>query len=198
MSRFIYLMVVLAFASCSKNQMNEEDLREYIENEENGLHQVVLRNDITIEAFYKPSEMVWKNDIRNIVDPTQRDEYLRACDSLTYFSVHFSRKGKEIENAYVSDPILFNNIINYLSFEISNDFYLIAGKDTIPAIDAVYARTFGAATSTNVMVTFDVNIKNEVDGPVKLRFNDKMFNTGLSDFDFQSTDIKKTPSLILN
>jgi hypothetical protein len=123
---------------------------------------------------------------------------MSACDSLCYFVLHFSRNGKEVENAYVSNPGLLNAIVNYLSFDITDDLYMIADSDTIPAIGAVYTRTFGSSTSTNVLVVFDEKIKERSNGDLKLCFDDAMLETGLSQFTFKVSDIKKAPTLTID
>lgn len=198
-TRILIITMMIGLLACGSAEMKEDDLKNYIANDEHGLHKEIEKNGITIEAFYKPSQMVWNSDISGEADHAKRELMIKACDTLTYFSLHFSRNGKEIENAYVSEPEVFERIVNYLSFDILNDLYLINGNDTVPAVDAVYARTFGAGTSTLVTAVFDVNIKEDAKGEnVKLFLDDQMLETGLDEFAFQTSDIKKTPTLIFN
>jgi hypothetical protein len=199
MTRSLSVLLLVSLFACEKRKLNEVDLKAYIVNDEHGLHKQVEKNGVIIEVFYKPAQFVWQRDIADEHDKKKREAMIQTCDTLTYFSLHFSRNGKEIENAYVSDPAFFDRVINYLSFDISNDLYLLTDTDTIHAIDAVYSRTFGAGTSTIVTGVFDTNIEEQARaGNVKLVFDDKMFETGLNEFTFQATDIKNRPTLTFN
>ncbi len=189
---FILSLYLLATA-CSPNKIvSEADLKQYITDEEHGLHKQVTKNDTEIEVFYRPAEMVWKNDLES--DPEKKRQQLRQIDSLSYFIFHFSRKGKEIENGYVSNPDQFKAVVDYLSFEIYNDLFLLQGKDTVWATDAVYTRTFGSSRGTSVMAVFKANLKNS-NGEIKLCFDDKTLGIGLTEFEFDIRDIKNTPTL---
>lgn len=183
--------------SCSERELSEQELKAYILNEKNGLHQQRIKNEVTIDVVYKPSELVWKNELTEIVDAKAREELRMNFDSLNYFVLTFSRKGREIENVFVSNPAQFSSVINYLSFEMSKDVYQICESDTTHALDVIYTRTFGVSTGTSVMAVFKGNLK-EQDSDVKIGFNDNMLGIGAVEFDFKSSDIKNIPPLILN
>ncbi len=198
MNRLYILLIFIFITSCSyRKVVSAPELKEYILNEEHGLYKKTVKNEVTIEAFYRPAELVWARDLAEIHDPQKRKEQKEIYDSLTYFTLHFSRNGKEIENAYVSDPTKFKAVVSYLSFDINNDLFLLQQKDTTNALDVVYSRTFGIADGTSVMAIFNKNMSN-CDGSLKLCFNDTMFDTGLTEFVFESNDIKKAPTLTSN
>lgn len=193
---FLFL-TSLGMLSCSERELSEQELKAYILNEKNGLHQQRIKNEVTIDVVYKPSELVWKNELTEIVDAKAREELRMNFDSLNYFVLTFSRKGREIENVFVSNPAQFSSVINYLSFEMSKDVYQICESDTTHALDVIYTRTFGVSTGTSVMAVFKGNLK-EQDSDVKIGFNDNMLGIGAVEFDFKSSDIKNIPPLILN
>ncbi|MBA4056947.1 MAG: hypothetical protein C0490_19690, partial [Marivirga sp.] len=118
-------------------------------------------------------------------------------DSLNYFILHFSRNGKEIESAFVSDPANFKKIIDYLSFDLRNNIFLIRGSDTTQALDVVYARTFGGSEGTSVLAVFSENLK-ETGSTIKVCLDDTMLGLGLTEFEFDVNDIKNTPNLMFN
>ncbi|HEY8936107.1 MAG TPA: hypothetical protein VIM65_12835 [Cyclobacteriaceae bacterium] len=184
-------------AACSGKRVSEQELKSYILNDENGLHKNRKINDIDIDVFYRPAELVWIKDLEEISDPVKREAQQEAIDTLSYFMFHFSRNGKEIENAYVSNSSEFTSVINYLSFDIANDIHIISGSDTTDALDVMYARTFGGMGSTGVMAIFNKDVRKN-NKNIKVYFDDSVFGTGNSEFDFLIDDIKKTPTLTIN
>ncbi len=183
------------FSSCGNRRVSTaEELKAYIVSDENGLHKKELKNDLTIDVFYRPTELVWASDLAEIQDAKEKAKQKQSYDSLSYFMLHFSRKGKELENAYVSDPAKFKAVVEYLSFEISNDLFILHEGDTLHALDAVYSRTFGIAEGTAVMVVFRENL-SQYSGSLKLCFDDTLLGTGLTEFAFNTSDIKNIPTL---
>ncbi|MEO7988564.1 MAG: hypothetical protein ABI663_03425 [Chryseolinea sp.] len=196
MNRLIFLFLMCSLiSSCGNRKIGTAgELKAYIANDENGLHKMELKNDLTIEAFYRPTELVWARDLADIHDVQERAKQKQVYDSLSYFMLHFSRKGKELENAYVSDPTKFKAVVDYLSFNISNDLFILHDADTLHALDAVYTRTFGISEGTAVMVVFKENV-SRYSGSLKLCFDDAEFGTGLTEFSFNTRDIKNIPTL---
>jgi hypothetical protein len=191
------LFVMVSVVSCSVKQLPEQDLKSYILNEENGLYKRTVKGDVTIEVFYRPAELVWKSDLQDAKDEGALKELRKNYDTLNYFMMHFSRKGQEIENSFVSNPSYFTEVINYLSFEMSKDVFQINGLDTVRALDVVYTRTFGGSAGTSVMAVFNGNLKERSEN-IKICFNDTKLGIGAAEFEFKSSDIKNTPTLILN
>jgi hypothetical protein len=122
------------------------------------------------------------------------DQIESQYDSLDYFILRLSKNGKEIENGFVSNSERFSNVVSYLSSSLAERVYLVLDRDTIPALDAMYARTFGATTATQVMLIFKSNLVHQ-DGNVKLVYDDNFFGTGLNEFQFDVKNIKRIPRL---
>lgn len=190
-------VLALVFFSCSVSELPEEDLKAYILNEENGLHKVVTKGDITIEASYWPTSLVWKNELKEAEDADTKNRLMEQYDSLNYFLLHFSRNGDEIENNFVSNRDYFSSVINYLSFQISRDIFQVNGRDTTMALDVIYSRTFGLTSGTAVIAVFPGDLTTSMND-VTICFNDTMLDMGASKFEFKSSDIRKTPTLIIN
>jgi hypothetical protein len=192
------LFVLLILFACREQRIvSEQELKDYIMEPENGLRKHHEKNSIDIEVIYRPTELVLAQQLRGVTDEAERVKTIQNFDSLSYFIIKLSRKGREIENAYAGDTEKFLKVIRYLSSELPANIYLINNRDTIPALDAVYARMFGAATATSVMAVFDCNLQKKK-GTMKLCLDDTELGLGQNQFQFDLSDIKKAPTLNLN
>jgi hypothetical protein len=192
------LLAMLTLVACNeKKVVSEEELKAYVMDPENGLRQQKESNGIDVEVIYRPSELVLAQQLDGMTNAAERINTIKNFDSLSYFVVKLSRKGQEVENVFVSDNEKFVRVINYLSSAIAQNIYIINDKDTIPALDAVYARMFGAATSTSVMAVFDTDFRKRSDD-LKFFLNDTELGLGQNEFAFTINDIKKAPTLNLN
>lgn len=198
MWRFILLPYCIAMLSCSgKKIASDQELKAYILDEENGLHKTISKGEVEIELSYRPAELVWANELKEIKNEDSWNELRHSYDSLNYFILHFSRKGQEIESAFVSDPARFTEIISYLSFDMRSDLFMVQEGDTTHALDIMYTRTFGGSSGTSVMAIFGGDLRKK-NNDVKICFNDTMLGLGSTQFEFKITDIKNTPTLAFN
>jgi hypothetical protein len=188
--------VVIILSGCTK-ALPEAQLNAYINDDDNGLHKQQQSNDVTLDVFYRPSDLVWIRNIHAAKDESSRQKLLGQIDSLTYFLIHLSSGGAELENKYASDPDEFANIVSYLSDGIANDLFLTHGADTIKAASVLYARTFGSTNATRVLAAFEARV-HDLDGDITLHFNDTKLDVGDLEFDFKTRDLKNTPKLQIN
>lgn len=198
MVRILILFVALEAFACGGNGiLSEQGLRDYVMEPENGLRKHCEKNGIDVEVIYRPTELILAQQLQGLTDQQERIRTIRNFDSLSYFVVKFSRNGKEVENRYARDPEEFLRVTNYLSSGIAKDICLILSTDTLFALDAVYARMYGAATATSVMAVFDADLK-EKSGIITFCLDDTELGIGRNSFDFDLSDIKKAPTLNLN
>jgi Lhr-like helicase len=126
----------------------------------------------------------------------QVDSIQNYFSDLDYFLLRLSRNSHEIENAYASDLLKFNEINNYLSFEIGNDVYLVQDGNKIKVADFIRTRTFGSSPSTDILFAFKKGII-KTNASVKFIFEDAGLDTGRIEFDFDINDIKKVSAIHL-
>jgi hypothetical protein len=193
----LFFLVLLWFSACKPKTISLDDLKKYPMDADNGLIQKIEKGDIVLEMYYKPKELIIAQQLTGVVDAEERNKITHQFDSLDYFVLRLSRKGNEIENSFAGDQQQFTEVVNYLSYEIAQNFSLTCGADTLAVLDAVYARTFGSATATSVMAVFQSNLTHRGED-AKVYFNDKRFGTGLSEFVFESDKIQSIPTLKYN
>lgn len=196
--RLSILFLMLSLMACQEKKIvSEQELKDYVLDPENGLRKQREKNGVDLEVIYRPSELIMAQQLDGINDKEERVKTIKSFDSLTYFVLKLSRKGQEIENAYVSDEAKFVQVINYLSSSIGSNIYLLHESDTIHALDAVYTRMFGSATATSVMTVFDTDLEKK-SGTVKFYLDDTGLGLGKNEFVFDISDIKKAPTINLN
>lgn len=196
---YLYITILSAVAlsvSCSTKEMSVAELNRYILEEKNGLIKKISKNGVELEVLFRPSRLVAAQQLTGITDVTERHKIKSEFDTLNYFVLHLSRKGAEIENSFVSTPSQFTELIDYLSFGVSRDIYLVIGRDTVRALDAVYARTFGSADATSVIVVFGGGALKKNGDPI-FCFDDSVVGTGLTKFPFKKDDLEEVPTLII-
>ena len=198
MHKIAVFVFVVMLGSCTKDNVTVPELKAYLTDEKNGLTKTISKEGVTVEVTYRPTDLVWANELVKTKDKELQNEIQKTYDSLIYFVFNFSRNGSEIENRYVSDPAKFTNVINYLSYDIDQDLYIVVGKDTTQALDVVFSRSFGGANATNLMAVFGGTDLTNTNKDLKVLFNDTMFGLGSNQFEFKINDIKNTPSLMLN
>ena len=166
-------------------------------NPEHGLIQKVEKGNTVLEMYYKPKELIIAQELSTHPTDDEKKSLASTYDSLDYFVLRLSRNKQEIENSYASDPAQFTEVLSYLSYYIGSDLYMIQQQDTLPILDVVYARTFGAMDATNLMAVFNSNLAAK-SGKTTVYFNDTRFGTGLNEFVFDTDKIKSIPTLKFN
>lgn len=191
------LVFLMVFGSCSQASMVEKELNAYLLDTRHGMYQSQTKGNIDINVLYKPSRLIWIDEIREAKNQEEIINITRGIDSLSYFIFKFSRNGEELETALAGKGDSYTKVVDYLSYGIGTDLYLVAGKDTTKALDVISTRTYGSGSGNSVIAIFQKNIsKNTSD--LRLTLNDRVIGTGLTTFTFQNTDLKKIPTLTVD
>jgi hypothetical protein len=196
--KFFLLVIALGLCACGKQKITtEQGLKDYVVDPENGLVKQQQKNGVELEVIYRPAELVLAQQLQAVTTTEERIKTMKNFDSLSYFIIKLSRAGQEIENMYAGDPGKFQRVVDYLSFSLAPHVFIIHREDTITAYDAVYARSFGSATSTSVMTVFDTRLK-EKSGVIRFCLDDAELDVGFNEFEFDLDNIKKAPTINLN
>jgi hypothetical protein len=190
------VLFFIVLTSC-KQTVSTNQLLDYTLNPKNGLLKKEKKNGVVLQVLYKPNQLIVAQEIkgRNL-RPSQIDSVQSYFNEFDYFLLRLSRNGKEIETGYAADQVKFVQVNNYLSFEIGKNVSLVQDRDTIKVKDFIHTRTFGSSPSSDILFVFKSRLQ-ERRGEVKFIFNDEMFNSGLSEFDFALSNIKSLPIINL-
>ncbi|HMJ67785.1 MAG TPA: hypothetical protein VK508_02755 [Cyclobacteriaceae bacterium] len=190
-------MILFALsAGCSRPVLTEKDLTRYIMTDDNGLIKTSESGGYTIEVVYSPVDLVMVGELRELKTFEERQEHLKAYDTISYFLVRLSHKGREVENQFSSNPGMFASVVEYLGDGISADLTVVTETDTIPAMAVSYVRAFGMAGKTSLLCAFGEDLRNKT-GTIKLVFADSKLGTGVHEFVFSTRNIKDVPLIKL-
>jgi hypothetical protein len=191
------VIFLLGVICCTRHSVTDDDLADFVREPENGLLQSVKKGEMSLEACYKPRELVLKQQLKGLTDPVEKQRLEKGIDTLDYFVLRLARSGKEIERSYSSSPDQFTKAVNYLSNSLTKDLFILQNGDTLLPLDVVFVRAFGVADGTTVMAVFATDLKRRT-GSANLVFDDHFFDSGVTTFHYEISDLKKLPKLILN
>lgn len=190
--------MTIGLQNCGDRIVSVDELRAYSLNESNGLLQRVDNGNSVVEVIYHPKDLVFIQEISGrSLSKEQFDSIRNGIQVYDYFLLKLSKNGQEIVNSYTNDRIAYNKAINYLSYGISADIVLVNNNESIDVEDFSYSQTFGSSSSSTLLVVFKSSLQDRL-GRVLFIFNDNFFNTGVSEFQFKTEDIRAIPIVDFN
>lgn len=191
----IFALAILLTGCSKKDPISAGELNAFLADDENGLHLEKESGSLLLECTYHPADFILAQEIEGRkLSSAGIDSLEKGLRKYTYFLFKISKEGREIVDLLANDPQRFNKALDYLSFKIGNDFRLVNQTDTVRVEDFAYARSFGSANGSSVLLAFKFPLEGR-SGKVSLLYDDTFFKTGLSHFDFQTGDMKSTPPL---
>lgn len=174
--KIIKYILLIAIVSCSRKSEHQR-LADFINDPENKLTQSIRVGDVQIIARCLP--YAYKN-LSNITndDTIQNDGY---C----YFDIKFIKEN--LNN-------LANEKLQYLNFDMQNDFSLLLGNDSLsPGICQKIEN--GRSDNFQYIVAFEKPLENMGVNDYTLFYQDKIFGTGMIAFVFKQANMSKIPIL---
>jgi hypothetical protein len=194
MHRLFATIFLVCSISCTTQLLSPDELKSYALDPGNGLVQRVDKGGLILEMCYKPKSLVLMQESQNVSDEKEKLTFEKRIEKLDYFVLFISKGGREIESNYVTDSNAFKEVVDYLSFNIADDLFMICEGDTVFALDAAYARSFSISKATSIMAVFDSDLVKS-DKNATVYFDDKHFGTGLNAFEFKNKNIQLIPDL---
>lgn len=193
-STFAFMQILVG---CNKSQISKGELQSYIMDESNGLYKKIEKGTSSIEVIYKPHDLILEQEIEDKVCSAHHvDSIKNKLNELDYFTLKLSTDGKDQTNRYAGDPVRFNRVLDYLSFQIGNDVRLVHKTDTIPVHDFMYFQGYGINNASEILLVFKSGLKQK-EGSFQFLYQDDFFQAGLNEFEFQTQSIKDIPQMIL-
>lgn len=131
--------------------------RAYLADPAHGLTQTTEANGATITCAYRPTELLVLQDLAGqpAAASAARDSLARAYAGKTYCTLTFSRNGQELENQFVSQPLLRQRVVDYLQKGIAADAFLAtAPGDSVSAAASFYVQQYGISGHSTVVLVF--------------------------------------------
>ena len=190
------LAILLVFSCDTKTFDSQEDLTNFLKNDDHGYLKRKKSNGVTFELIYKPTDLLVAQDLENIghVDSlrTMYSKYL-------YFTLSMSVNEQEILSQSVSDKQKYGKELTQLLFQMNDNIHLFNEKrDTIVMLDYVYPRMYGMSNKTTLLLVYPRNEIIKKSNSVNLTIEDLGFQTGETRFTFDINKLINEPKLKFN
>jgi hypothetical protein len=177
--------------ACSKKQVSAGDYVKYVEEESNGLKVSKNMGDIKYLLQYKPIDYVLLKE-----NPTEPKIKKEDVEGMQYFTLSYAltNQEKDVLRYNLSGQADYYERVNYMSYGLQQDIYLVDGKDTLPCILFNFVRAYGLSPKADVMLGFEKNKSGKTEDKL-IVLVDKVFNGGIIKLKVSKKDIEKIPQV---
>jgi hypothetical protein len=182
--------------SCSKEYLTEKELKKYILDEKNGLRKSIQHGDYTVDAIYRPNDLLILQEIGNTQpDSATLVKLENKYRGHYYFVLNLSKNGKEAVSTASMPYDEFGDVLQNVSFRM-NEFVNIttSKKDTIALADFLYNRTFGMGSSSEILLVFDKKKAIDTDW-VQINLTELGLGIGTQNFRFEKEKLEEIPRI---
>lgn len=185
--------------SCEQKFKTQDDLLNFISEEDNGYKYSKEVNGVKYILSYKPTDLLVIQEINNKATTAEKDSLRKKYSSYMYFNLTMSRNNTELLNIVARDKDQFGSLVNNLAFNMDAKLHLYTPeKDTIEMADFIYPRMFGYSKSTDVLIVYPRTNKIIAAKQLYLTVEDLGFQTGEVKFKLDNTILQKEPQLSAN
>lgn len=174
------LLSVILLSACSHRKFKtQQEVWDFVRNEDNNLTQKKQVNGIEYTFTYKPTDLLILQELgQNKPSEIALQNIRNKYDDHVYFDLSMSKNGRELLTNVVGSSRQFGSLVNKLAFGLEEQVYLYTEKrDTIPLLDHIYPRMYGITKKTSVLLVYP---REEIQNSESLTLvvNDLGFNTG--------------------
>lgn len=183
--------------SNTKTKLPLEQFVKWVGKEDNDLSKTKEISEMAYHLSYMPKECMAYMELKNkTYSEDELQKILSYYNEMTYFNfrIEFKKGQGELLKYNLKSPQQYTERINYVSFEMQKDFYLVQGKDTLLPGLYHFERTFDVAPFTTVMLAFD-NKKFNPSDEFTIVYNDKLFNKGFIKYNYKPKQLIDLPNL---
>lgn len=190
------LCVLVLVVSCVEKEVTYQELIDYVQEKDNGLHLQQEANGILAEVTYKPTDLwVYLETDDESVSLTQLDSLRKHYTKYHYFTLSLSKDNKEALHSAVGSMDQYSELVQTLSFRMRDYVTLTTSQqDTIPVGDFILDRTYGLSSATSLLFVFAKEKTEKVEW-IQFNLNEFGLGTGNQRFRFRSKDITNTPTI---
>jgi hypothetical protein len=186
------LSIVTFVYACTPDRLNEQELIQFLGDESNGLRKTEKVGSQQVSVTYRPVSLLVSQSVSDKTDTTEVAAAYKKYSPYYYFTVSFSDNGRE---ALSPRHPHYGELVNVLSFRMHSYLNMtIPSRDTIPMADFVLNRTFGMASSTDMLVVFSKDKTRDQEW-VQINLQELGLGLGNQRFRFLTADIESCPWL---
>lgn len=181
----------------TKTNLPLEQFVKWVADKENKLVRDKIISDINYQLAYLPCEYMAYTELKNENFTEEKfEEVKRNYEGMTYFKfrMEVNNGSGEVLKYNLSSGQQYNERINYMSFKMQKDIFLVQGRDTLLPGLFHYERIFELAPYATVMMAFDNEKFNPAD-EFTIVYNDHLFNKGYIKFNYKPKQLIDLPKI---
>jgi hypothetical protein len=192
----LLIMLVLIVSSCAKTFETQEEMNEYIKEENNGYSYKKTIVGVDYVLQYRPTDLLVKQELGDNNNPTQVDKLRQKYNKYLYFNLSMSKNNQELLNGVARDKAKFGQMVNELAFGMEEKVHLYTPeKDTLAMADFIYPRMYGMSNATSIMIVYPRDKKYMTQDYLNFVIEDLGLDTGDIKFKLNMQSLEKEPQL---
>jgi hypothetical protein len=205
---FITVGSLLLVPACTHKSLSPAAYAAWVENADNGLCTEQTAGNFTFSLQYKPLEYVALLNKRSYtIDKATLNNELSEIKDMQYYTLRINSKdGKtEMLRTGLSATDEYYRRIEYFSFHLKNDLYLVDGTDSLPCTLFHFERSYDLSPNNSFVLAFPLS-ENEIahqkqgkkyTAEKTLVYNDRLLNTGIVKLAIKKRALEHIPDIKL-
>lgn len=201
MKRFLFILPLfgILFSACIHRELGPAEYMSWVKNGGNGLRVTKEVGKHTFVLQYKPCEYeallhakstaITQQELTAAVKPLKQMQYFTFC-------IQSSDK-KDPAGSVAIDEADYNQRLNYLMFDMQQDFSLIDGADTLPCVFYHYERNYNLSADNNILLGFEMPARDKSLHDKTVIYDDHLLDSGPVLLTVKAKNIESIPSLKL-
>lgn len=194
--RIAFIFILFNCSGSVPKELSPSEIIEYINDPSNNLIADQDIGPVHLSLTYRPTDLLVHQELgtsevtKSLLDST-RNKYAK----FHYFILSMSRDGRELL-APTNLGSAYGELVEVLSFRMSQFVTMTtSNSDTIYVADYTLARSYGIATSTDLLFAFP---KEKTTDTEWVQFNMNEFGLGIGNhrFRFETEDLDGVPSIL--
>lgn len=201
MNKVIILLFVTicTLLGCSKQSINSmDDYMAWLNDSENGLLKEKIINGLQIKVKYLPPDYLAITDKSSTNTDSLKKYYAHSLSFLLSINPEQANQ-KDIVYRDVNDYSDYKARIYQLSFRLDELISIEVGNMKLTPVLTSFENVYGIKQGRDIIVVFTPVDKNQAQllasGNIDFIFNDEIFSTGISHFQFKRSDIENAPAI---
>lgn len=192
----LLLSLLLVISSCNKNFDSEEQMNDYIQDEDNEYNYKKTISGVDYVLQYRPTDLLVQQELGDKIDQTQIDKLRQQYHKYLYFNLSMSKNNQELLNSVARDKAKFGQMVNELAFGMEEKVHLYTPKkDTLAMADFIYPRMYGMSNATSIMIVYPRDKKYMNEDYLNFTIEDLGLNTGEIKFKINTKILQDEPQL---
>jgi len=206
----INTVVLFLIVGCvHPTKIDREQFMHFVTDEHNGLVKTNEVGKMVYQLRYEPINFKILNKIKNkMITKEQYNEEVNRYTGSQYFvfKIKLKEGNGDLLKYEATNAQQYSERVQYFSFGMQNDFYLLSGEDRLKCNLFHFERSFDASPYCTFLLGFDstdelieegVTVKEKVKEDKILVYNDQVFGAGPIKYKIKAEDINNIPELTI-